>query len=673
MRVLPLTIRHLLLVPLAALALQGCETADRPGRSPFLSSHDAAAIHASPSGGSFSSRRDDRIGYQLVESALDALADGDLERASHRANAALKFDITNPRLQFLNAYVYQQMGLSGDTSKYQLAEQGYLQTLKFDPGNTRVQYQLGTVYMAQRKYSLARNYFAAVALDNDDDPAALYDLATASYYARDPFTAEAVLRELAATSPLVAGQPEFAQALSIATAAVNDREAADALLARYSATLAGADSLDFVKRRLRNWRDFYEYDARANVTLASLTNKVETAPAEAMTGTPAQGAPIPLENISRRKPMLAAAAFDDDDDDDEDFDDFDELDDAAKVGDIGGTDETPASTEMVVVEVVLIGTQEDARRSRGVNLLEGLQLQFGDTLENVPGVSFGETRINDALNSGLAENTQTITNFINIPAIRYSLNIANALDSYGEILAKPSLVALSGETSEFFSGTEVLAAAVSGGDGDSVSVEKEVGVKLAVTPTVTSGGKVRLHVAAERTFLTDPSTSVLFEFRLDTTKTNINSTVTMDFGETLVIGGLTEKETTSSTDGVPIIRDIPGINLFFSQEASRVFERSILILITPRRPQFTNQTAEARGEAQESASSVARDVERFQQRHREWFAPRDGFLPQVNHGDLPAFVGEFHANDIPRGALARRGGTAGSVEDLKRYLLAGDL
>ncbi|MEP0709118.1 MAG: hypothetical protein ABJL17_05580 [Parvibaculum sp.] len=638
-------IRHLLLFPLAALALQGCETPDRASRMDAFSGYEAAAAHdpANEARDASYAARDERIGHQLVEQALQALADGDLEKASHRANAALKFDITNPRLQFLNAYVYQQMGLSGDTSKYQLAEQGYLQTLKFDPGNTRVQHQLGAVYMAQRKYALAKGYFAAVALDNADDPAALYDLATASYYARDPLTAEAVLRELAATSPAVADRPEFAQALSIATAAVNDREAADALLARYSETLAGANSLDFVKRRLRNWRDFYEYDANNLLTYASLTNVAEE-----------------VDEL-------------DEPGDAEDLGEFDELDDVNEVGEVDGTDETPASTDMVVVEVVLIGTQEDARRSRGVNLLEGLQLQFGDTLENVPGVSFGETRINDALNSGLAENTQTITNFINIPAIRYSLNIANALDSYGEILAKPSLVALSGETSEFFSGTEVLAAAVSGGDGDSVSVEKEVGVKLAVTPTILGSGKVRLHVAAERTFLTDPSTSVLFEFRLDTTKTNINSTVTMDFGETLVIGGLTEKETTSSTDGVPIIRDIPGINLFFSQEASRVFERSILILITPRRPQFTSHTAGAGGEARENTSSVERDVERFQQRHREWFAPRDGFMRQVNHGAFPAFTEEFHANDMPRTGLTRRRGTAGSVDDLKRYLLAGDL
>ena len=48
---------------------------------------------------------------------------------------------------------------------------------------------------------------------------------------------------------------------------------------------------------------------------------------------------------------------------------------------------------------------------------------------------------------------------------------------------------------------------------------------------------IRLHVVAERTFLTDPSNSVVFEFRLDTTKTNVNSTVTMKFDETLILGG----------------------------------------------------------------------------------------------------------------------------------------
>ncbi len=610
---IPAIVRHTCVVVLSGVFLNGCGTAEQLGFAdrPATSTTGSAFYSTNFDGDPLSPPRQDRISYQLVEDALNALETGNLEEASHRANAALKFDITNPRLQFLNAFVYHQMGLSGDTSKYELAEQGYLQSLKFDPSNLRAQYQLGRLYLAQREYGLAKGYFASVALDDEDNPAVLYNLAMAAYYARDPATAETVLRKLLTVAPEMVGRPEFVQALSIAKAAVGAAEEANAVVSRYGDLLQSANTIDFVERRLRNWENFYAHDAL---------------------------------NLSPR---------------------------LRQVAEVGDANDIPMNEDMVVVEVVLIGTQEDARRSRGINLLDGLQLQFGDSLENIPGFSFGETRIEDQLNSGLAENTQTITNFINIPAITYSLNIANALDSYGEILAKPSLVALSGETSEFFSGTEVLAAAVSGGDGDSVSVEKEVGVKLAVTPTILSDGQIRLHVAAERTFLTDPSTSVLFEFRLDTTKTNINSTVTMGFDETLVLGGLTERETSNSDDGVPIIREIPGINLLFSEESSRVFERSIMILITPRRPNFTNDPAEANKQAFDGIGAIARDIERFEQRHRDLFGPRNEFRELIQHVDAVAFAEEFHMSDMPPKTWTVDGErTANSTGRLKAYLLS---
>src|SRR5690606_26800581 len=82
---------------------------------------------------------------------------------------------------------------------------------------------------------------------------------------------------------------------------------------------------------------------------------------------------------------------------------------------------------MVVVDVVLIGIEEDRRETRGINLLNGLQLQFGDPLVPLPALSFGRNRVKDLTNSGLAENTRTITSLISIPSVTYSLNIANSL------------------------------------------------------------------------------------------------------------------------------------------------------------------------------------------------------------------------------------------------------
>jgi len=560
-------------------------------------------------GNALSFGQDEHVSQKLITDVLGALKNRDIETASHRANVALRLDVANPRLQFLNGYVYHQMALSGDTSKFELAEQGYLQALRFDPGNLRAQYQLGQLYLAQRRFGLAKGYFAAVVLDDENNPAALYNLATAAYYARDPVTAEVVLRKLLDTAPELAKEPEIVQAVAIAKAAVNDPVGASAFLSRSS----NLENIAFVQQRLNNWSDFYRHDF-----------------------------------ASQMSPLIQPAS-------------------------VTETVEGEADEEMVVVDVVLIGMQEDARRSRGINLLDGLQLQFGDALDAIPGFSFGSTRVFDRLNvdGGLDENTQTITQLINIPAVTYSLNIANSLDSFSEILAKPSLVAMNEETSEFFSGTEVLAAAVSGGDGDSVSVEKEVGVKLAVTPTILDNGKIRLHVVAERTFLTDPSNSVLFEFRLDTTKTTINSTVTMNFDETLILGGLTERETTKSDSGVPIIRDVPGINLLFSEKASREFERSILILLTPRRSHFTNRSAEDRQAKLNQLSSIERDIERFERRHDDWFVPRAVFSELLDDLRGTAFAEEFRMDDLPvREWKRKNSGLINDADDLETYLLS---
>ena len=101
------------------------------------------------------------------------------------------------------------------------------------------------------------------------------------------------------------------------------------------------------------------------------------------------------------------------------------------------------------------------------------------------------------------------------------------------------MIALAGEESTFFSGVTINGAATSG-TGDSVSIEEEIGVSLSVTPDFISDTKVYLSIAAERTFLIDPKKSVLYEYRLDTTKTNVQANVVLNIGETLPCSGLRE-------------------------------------------------------------------------------------------------------------------------------------
>lgn len=596
------------IVGLAVLAVAGCQTIGQEGAS-LSRMNGHPAVQTSPIAQNNAIR-------QLVRASTDALKAQNLDEASSLINQALKLDITSADLQFLNGLTYHLMGTAGDAGKFVLAEQGYKQALKFDPGNLAAQYQLGLLYMDQRRHGLAQGYFAAVALHRGDDPSVLYHLAAASYYARDPKTSEAALKRLMQIDPDAYNKPEILRAVTLSLAAMDDRDGAAEYLSAYRETVTDARAGNYLERRVGSWRSFYDNDAKT--LLAQFSDGVPyTEPANAFGVDQAPG------NVDTGYGVPAAAP----------------------------RENAPGSNEfiesdMVVVDVVLIGTQEDVRDSRGINLLNGLQLQFGDPLTGAAGFGFSSTATKDNLNSGLAQNTQSITRMISIPAVTYSLNIANSADANNHVLAKPSLVAQSGQTSEFFSGTEILAAAVSGGSGDSVSVQKEVGVKLAVTPEILPNDRLRLHVVAERTFLTDPSNSVVFEFRLDTTKTNVNSTVTMKFDETLILGGLSERETSRSSDGVPGLMDIPGVDLLFSQRVKREFERSVLILITPRRPQYTRQAASDRDETTGQFSDLERDIERLQQRNKDWYTPRPTFNEILGKLQGREFFEEFRTGDV---------------------------
>ncbi len=554
-------------------------------------------------------QRDNGI-QALVRKSTEALQDGKLKEASRYINLALKLDITNPDLQFLNGLTYHMMGVRGDASKFELAEQGYLEALKFDSGNLSARYQLGLLYMDQRRYNLAQGQFAAVALHRGQDAAVLYSLASASYYAHDPKTADAALKQLMKVSPEAMRRPDILKAVALTLSAMDDRDGASEYAAAYYKVVADKGEGDELQQRIANWQSFYDSDAK--VIQAQFA-----------------GNPYAAQNPYAQRPDpygQQANPY------------------GANTGQSTGAGF--ADPSMVVVDVVLIGTQEDVREARGVNLLKGLQLQFGDPVAGTAGYSISRTRTKDNLASGLAQSTQTITRLISIPAVTYSLNIANSLDANNQVLAKPSLVAQNGETSEFFSGTEILAAAVSGGSGDSVSVQKEVGVKLSVKPEILPDDQIRLHVVAERTFLTDPSSSVVFEFRLDTTKTNVNSTVTMKFGETLVLGGLSERETSKTGDGVPLLKDIPVLNYLFSEKVKRQFERSVLILLTPRRPHYTRQAQADREGVEENMSDLEKDLKRLQQRNGDWYTPRPTFDIIKDKLQSDAFFEEFRAGDV---------------------------
>jgi general secretion pathway protein D len=652
-----LPFRRSIIPALIAVALGGCATLPGNfGASGLSQPGDPAAARAL-SGVRLETllKNADSNDRKIVLEGIKALKQGKLDQASKIFNVALKLNVTSSEIHLLNGLTYHLMALAGDTGKFEMAEEGYRVALKFDPTNWLVDYQLGLCYLDQRKYGLAQAHLARAATSERNNPALLFDLAIASYYGGDPRVAEGALKRLREVAPARAGMADYRRAAVMTQAALNDAGGVKTTLAEFG-TGADAAEMQTLERRVSDWGAFYRTAVSsaasdAPATLAQFAPRA--APATAPLSAPAvapSGFP-PSTGGSFAQPggggvVPGQPGFG-----------------QPPPGPQGAMPSGFVDDKMVVVDVVLISTQEDSQETYGINLLNGLRLQFGDPLTNTAGFGFSTTNTRNAVDPTQDVQQRTITRSLRIPSISYSLNIANALNDRDEVIAKPSLVALAGQTSDFFSGTEISAAAVSGGAGDSVSIQKEVGVKLAVRPDFLPDGKVRLQVAAQRTFLTNPSSSVVFQFRLDTSKTTVNANVVLKFGETLILSGLTEKENTSGNNGVPVLRDIPIVNLLFAQRDKSEFRKSVLILITPRRPIYGAQSPEDRKAEADGMSEYEKSIAELEGRNADWFRPRsvaDEVREQLNRGN--GYMREFRQGDVRSERWDRREGHGALIE-----------
>lgn len=137
------------------------------------------------------------------------------------------------------------------------------------------------------------------------------------------------------------------------------------------------------------------------------------------------------------------------------------------------------------------------------------------------------------------------------------------------------------------------------GDVSTIPIDKRFGVRLAVTPYFLSNDRVQLQIEAERTVLNPKTHTPGFAYNLQIAETKTNANVVMNFGDTLILSGLSEKRTLQARDGVLILQDIPLMQYFFSTKSEGNFHRSVLILITPRLPEYVSKAAHGATESPE--------------------------------------------------------------------------
>lgn len=570
---------------------------------------------------------------RLTKEGIEALRAQRTAEAVTKFNRALSLAPGEADLHLLAGLAYHQDYWRGNPAARDLAEAGYITASQLDAGLAEAYLQLGRIYLDTKRFSQAQNAFLRVLDIEPGHVDGLYGLAVASYYARD---LEAALGAIRTLKQQQAGDARIARAAAfIHAAAGQDKEALDAR-DELAASRSAAAELGYLDRRLGQWRSLH-----ADATLIKAARKEDRDNDDADDSAqdndappPSGPKPIAPDWSDCRQRTTDSDSSDSYDDDDYDYDDT-----------WGASDETKAlkalpspcsgrpMPRMAIIDATIIRTEETLTTSRGVNLLDGLEIVFSWSNIVTRTITNGVKSTEKEVIRGLA-----VGSGVPPAGVTYVLNIANATDLRNDVLARPSLVALDRRPSMFFSGTN-LTIAVSGQYAGGDIEEKPIGVSLSVTPTFIDDDQVLLSVKAARSDLQETSPGS-FEQSLHTTRSSVTTNVYMRMNQTLVLSGLVEKSSVAGRSRTPGLGDVPILQYLFSSANTEEVRRSILIVLTPRRP------ADAGTQVDNDRATNDRNAEEIRQRLTRDLALPGNTLSAIRSLAANRYAAQFRSGDL---------------------------
>lgn len=150
------------------------------------------------------------------------------------------------------------------------------------------------------------------------------------------------------------------------------------------------------------------------------------------------------------------------------------------------------------------------------------------------------------------------------------------------ILSSPSITVMDNGEASFIVGEEVpvLTGSTAGSNNENPfqTVErKEVGIKLKVVPQINEGDSVQLSIEQEVSNVLGAQGAVDVRFA----KRQLNTTVMVQDGQMLVLGGLIDDRTAESESKVPILGDIPLLGYLFRSTNTTVEKKNLMVFIKP--------------------------------------------------------------------------------------------
>ncbi|MBF0620530.1 MAG: type II secretion system secretin GspD [Magnetococcales bacterium] len=245
----------------------------------------------------------------------------------------------------------------------------------------------------------------------------------------------------------------------------------------------------------------------------------------------------------------------------------------------------------VHVEAIVIEVTSERAASFGVEWRFADNYMNGNDTAPFGGSTFGSMNTvaanplaNSGLSMGLVKGTITLgsTTYANLGALITALQ--NDTDT--NILATPNILTMDNEEALIHVGQNVpfLTGKQSSSGNDIISTvdRKDVGLTLKVTPQILEGSRLLLKVFQEDSSLaTTISTGVDPAQGVVTNTRSIQTTVTLNNDEMVVLGGLLREDTSEVVSQVPCLGSIAALGELFKSSSSSGRKSNLMVFIKP--------------------------------------------------------------------------------------------
>jgi len=167
----------------------------------------------------------------------------------------------------------------------------------------------------------------------------------------------------------------------------------------------------------------------------------------------------------------------------------------------------------------------------------------------------------------------------------YVLNLelqALQAEGKGEIVSNPRVMTMDRCTAVMTQGVQIAYQSITVAAGATVTTVtyKDAVLELNVTPQITPGGSVVMNLLVKKDVPNYTNVTTAGNPTID--KREVKTSVLVEDGETIVLGGVYEGAESIAKKKIPFFGDLPGIGFLFTNSSEQKTKQELLIFVTPK-------------------------------------------------------------------------------------------